>query len=154
MKAYKSNYKYPLALFILLFFSGFIFVSSGIWNFKNISAFSILAIVTLVAVWSLFFLCLPKEITIRDNVIEFKTLVINKAINFSEIESITPYYSTKSKMWHGGSEEKSSMLCIIQLKGNLFKLFVLTDAITDYKELYRTIKAKLDVSSDTGKPVS
>lgn len=154
MKTYKSNYKYPLALFILILFSGFIFVSSCILSFRNISVFSILEIVTLVTVWVLFSLCLPKEITIRYNVIEVKTLLINKTINFSEIESVTPYYSTKSKIWHGGSKEKASMLCIIQLRGNLLKLFILTDAIIDYKELYRTIKARLHDSSDTGKSAS
>ena len=142
MKTYKSNYKYQLALFILIFFSGFIFISSSIW--KGFSVFSILTITALVVVWTLFSFCFPKEITIRNNVIELKTLVTNEIINFSQIESVKPYYSTKSKMWYGGNEEKASMLCIVQLKGNLIKTFILTDAINEYKELYRTIKAKLE----------
>ncbi len=145
MKTYKSNYKYQLTLLILIVFSVFIFISSGIWTSNNISVFNILIIAALFAVWSLFLFCLPKEIRIKENTIGFKTLAGKKTISFSQIKSVKPYYSTKSKIWHGGNEEKASMLCIVQLKGSLFKLFIVTDAISEYKELYRTIKAKIEI---------
>lgn len=144
MKTYQSNYKYYLALFILIVFSGFVFLSTGIWNLENISFFGVSSITILLILWIGFLLWLPKEITIRENTLELKTLLMNKKIYFSRIRGVKSYYSTKSKMWHGGNEEKADMLCVIRLKGNLFNLFILTNAINEYKELYQKIKTNIE----------
>ena len=86
---------------------------------------------------------IAEEVTVKENILIFKTKISTLDINYDDIKDVKVFFSTKSLLWHSGNKGKSIMLCAITLKQRPLRFLLFGDEINDYKKLYSLIDNKI-----------
>lgn len=143
MRTYKSNYKYKLTVLIGIMSSVFCAGLGGIFILSGSSDSRLLIFLPAVAIFYFIMFAVPREISIGENGITFRTMAGTRYADFSQIRDIRSYYSSKSLQGYGGDREKAHMLCIIILKEKPLAPLFFGDGICDYKKLHSDILLSL-----------
>ena len=75
----------------------------------------------------------------------FKTRLWRSYIKYHEIKEIKPHYTTRTPTMSGGDKEKAVIYYSIRLKNRPMTLLLFGSGISNYRELYKYLKNKIDI---------
>ena len=137
---FESNFKYSLSIF---FSSLLMLISSSfsILHYVSDEIFTSLlfAVVPLVLVIGYSFI-IPREISITEKYVKFKTIFISRSIPIRAIKSVKEVYSTKSMIWYADDKSKAQMLCSVRYGKFPLAFFLIHNGISNYKKASELIK--------------
>jgi hypothetical protein len=137
---FESNHRYSLSVF----FSSFLMlICSAISifyllhnEFFNSILFAIVPFV--IAVGYLFII--PREISITNQYVHYKTILLFRSIPITSIKSVKEAYSTKSMIWYSGYKDRAHMLCSVRYGKFPLAFFLIHNGISNYKKAVELLK--------------
>ena len=81
----------------------------------------------------------PKEISLLEDRIIYKTIAVTKSIPFSDIKDIKQIHTTRSVIMAGGDKNKGTVLFAILLN-KPYKFILFGGSISEYQSLYTELK--------------
>ena len=139
-ETYEANEKYRLSILLisLVFFIPTLFALSD-WIHGNKTFVHILLIIFLVII-SCFSFWVAREVTISEQFVQFKTLILKQTVPIQKIHKISINYSMKEMIWHGGNKEKANMLCFVRYGSSPLRFFLIHSGISGYKVACNKLK--------------